>query len=61
MYLLLKLRFSSVGIGDIRLVWLSCLGPLGFLIPKSLKLSCFPIFHAWVYLMKVIPETYRVQ
>jgi hypothetical protein len=33
----------------------------GLLLPKTFKLFGFPIFLYWAYMMKVIPETRRVQ
>jgi len=38
-------RFSPPsGIGDRSLFWLSCLGPLGYLLPKTFTLFGFPMF-----------------
>ena len=45
------------GIGDLRRLWLSCLGHLVFLLPKIFRLFGFQIFWLWAYLMKAIPET----
>ena len=38
-------------------IWVSCLNPSVFLLPKTFKLFGFLIFRLWVYLMKVIQET----
>jgi hypothetical protein len=46
-------------IDDLIWPWLSCLGPLIFLLLKILRLFWFQIFYLWAYLMKVIPETCR--
>ena len=50
---IIKLKFSSLRWP--LWFWLSCLGPLVFLL--TVKLFSFPIFLLWAYLIKVIPET----
>ena len=44
---------------SIRL-WLSFLGPLGFLLPNTRRLLGFPVVWPWANLMKVILEGHRV-
>jgi hypothetical protein len=40
--------------------WISGVGPLNLLLPKTFELFGFQIFWLWAYLMNVIPETCRV-
>ena len=57
--LLIKLRFSSPGKGNLSRLWLSCLGTFALLLLKLWKLFGFGIFPFCVYLMTFIPETRR--
>jgi hypothetical protein len=42
------------------LYWLSCLGPLVFLLQKPSKIFDFPIFRLCAYTIKVIPKMRRL-
>ena len=42
--LLIKLKFSSPGKGNLSRLWLSCLGPFVLLLPKLWQLLGFAIF-----------------
>jgi hypothetical protein len=52
--ILIKLMFSSRGIGDHNRFWLSCFMPFHYIAPNIFKLFGFPIFRFWGYVMKVI-------
>ena len=60
MYLLSKLRFSSLRHRWRWNILAILLGLLVLTFPYTLKLFCFPIFRFLAYLMKVILETLRV-
>jgi hypothetical protein len=52
-----RLKYSLCIMGDVYMdemsqFRLSCVGPLVYLLPKTFKLFCFPIFWLWAYLMK---------
>ena len=55
--LLIKLRFSSPGKGNLSRLWLSCLGSFVLFLTKLKRFFGFPIFNLFTYLMKFIPET----
>jgi len=50
---------SPTGIGNLSRCWLSCLGPLVYLLPETFNLFSFPIFWLWTYLVKIVSERRR--
>jgi len=57
----LQCKLSSSYMGNPRRFWLSCFRSFWFYCSQDLKnILGFPIFRFWAYLMKVIPETHRV-
>jgi len=48
------------GTGNLSWLFLSCLGPFGFLVSKDFELIGLSIFWLGAYLIKVIPETRHV-
>jgi hypothetical protein len=61
MLLLLKLTSPPSSIWNHSQLWLSCLCPMVFLLPMTVRLFGSPVIWLWVHLMKAIPEMRRVR